>query len=237
MTRMFVLVVVALASLSSMLALPTATHAQTLPTLDTVSDASVTLSQPGNIKVDPLLQPVVDALFEKSPTLRRQWRALGATRTVRVSLISSSFLREATNARARAAISRYASGAVRAVVELPPGVDITELLPHELEHVLEQVEGIDLSALAKKHALGVEQVGRGVYETQRARRAGLMALQEVYGELDSAVSAAVRGLKRAWKALTPDAARAVEAVRKGAPTPSATGTDGAAPPAAAHKRQ
>ena len=111
-------------------------------------------------------------------------------------------------------------------------MDITELLPHELEHVLEQVEGIDLPALAKRRASGVQEVGRGVYETERARGAGLMALREVYGEFDP-VSAAVRGLKRVWRALTPDAASAVEVVRKGAPTRSATGTDVAAPPPAA----
>jgi hypothetical protein len=236
-TRMFVLVVVALATLSPILALPVAAPAQTLPTLDTVFDASVTLPQPANIKVDPLLQPVVDALLEKSPTLRRQWRAIGATRIVRVSLISSSLLRDATNARARTEVSRYESGAIGAVVELPTGVDITELLPHELEHVLEQVEGVDLPALAKRRASGVQQVGRGVYETERARGAGLMALREVHGELDPAMSAAVRGLKRVWKALTPDGASAIEAVRKGAPTRSATGTNGAAPPPAADKRQ
>jgi len=237
-TRMFVLVVVALATLSPILALPVAAPAQTLPTLDTVSDASVTLPQPANIKVDPLLQPVVDALLGKSPTLRRQWRAIGATRIVRVSLISSWLAREATNTRARTAVSRYASGAIRAVIELPTGVDITELLSHELEHVLEQVEGVDLPALAKRRASGVRQVGHGVYETERARGAGVMALQEVYGELDPAVSAAVRGLKRAWKALMPNAASAVEAVRKGtAPTRPAAGPDGAAPPPAVHKRQ
>jgi hypothetical protein len=236
-TRMFVLVVVALARLSPILALPVAAPAQTVPTLATISDGSVTLPQPANIKVDPLLQPVVDALLEKSPTLRRQWRAIGATGIVRVSLISSWPLRDAMNVRAHTAISRYASGAIRAVVELPKGVDITELLPHELEHVLEQVEGVDLPTLANRRTSGVHQVDRGVYETERARGAGLMALQEVYGRLDPSMSAVVRGLKRAWKALTPDAASAVEAVRKGAPARSPTGTDGAAPPPAVHKRQ
>jgi hypothetical protein len=233
-TRKFVLVV-ALATLSPIPAFPIAASAQTLPTLDTVSDASVTLPQPANIKVDPLLQPVVDALLEKSATLRRQWRALGATGVLRVSLISSWLPHEAMNARARTAISRYASGAIRAVVELPKGVDITELLPHELEHVLEQVEGVDLPTLATRRASGVHQVERGVYETERARGAGLMAVQEVYGRLDPSMSAALRGLKRVWRALTPNAAGAVETVRKGAPTPSATGTDGAAPPPSARE--
>jgi hypothetical protein len=223
--RMFVLVVVALATLSPILALPVAAPAQTLPTLDTVSSTSVSLPQRANIKVEPLLQPVIDALLRKSPTLRRQWQAIGAARIVRVSLISSWLGREAGNPRARTAVSRYASGAICAVVELPTGVDITELLSHELEHVLEQVEGVDLPALAKRRASGVWQVGHGVYETERARGAGLMALQEVYGEVDPAVSAAGRVLKRAWKALMPNAS-AAGAVRKGAAVTPTAGADG-----------
>ena len=238
MTRMFVPVVAVLSSLSSVIALPAAVQAQTPPPLATVSaDSSDVVPRPANITIDPMLQPVVDALLAKSPTLRRQWRTIGATPIVRVSIVSSSVLRESTNARARTEVSRYASGAMRAVVELPAVVDITELLPHELEHILEQIEGVNLPALAKTRAAGVTEVARGVYETDRARSAGLTALQEVYGEFDAAMSAAVRALRRAWQALTPDgAASPVEAARKGAPTPSDTGPNGVPAAPDVHKR-
>ena len=239
MTRMLVHVVAVLSTLSSVIALPAAVPAQTPPPLATVSaDSSVVVPQPANIRVDPMLQPVVDALLAKSPTLRRQWRTIAATTIVRVSIVSSSVLRETTNARARTEVSRYAFGAIRAIVELPTVVDITELLPHELEHILEQIEGVNLPALAKTRATGVTEVARGVYETDRARTAGLMALQEVYGALDPAMSAAVRGFKRAWQALTPDAAASpVETARNGAPTPTDKGPNGAPAAPDGHKRQ
>ena len=203
----------------SIVALPGSIHAQSLPELDAPAGASLpALAQPLNIQVDPLLQPLVEKLLRQSPTVRRQWQAIGASRLVRVSLISSPLLRESWTARARTAVSRYPQGAIRAVVELPSAVDITELLPHELEHVLEQVEGLDLPALAKDGGSGVQEVDRGVYETARARNAGFDALREVYGETDRAFSAAVRGVQRALKSLFPEGNVAADA----GPTPGAT---------------
>jgi hypothetical protein len=202
----------------AIVALPGSIQAQSLPEPDAPAAASLpAIDQPVNIQVDPLLQPLVEKLLRQSPTFRRQWQAIGAARIVRVSLISSPLLRESLSTRARTEVSRYAFGAIRAVVELPSAVDITELLPHELEHVLEQIEGLDLPALAQDGDSGVQQVGRGVYETARARSAGFEALREVYGETDRAFSAALRGLQRAFKALLPDGSVAAEA----APAPGA----------------
>ena len=209
---------IARAVLVSIVALPGSVQAQSLPELDAPAGASPpALAQPLNIQVEPLLQPLVEKLLRQSPTVRRQWQAIGASRLVRVSLISSALLRESWTARARTAVSRYPQGAVRAVVELPSAVDLTELLPHELEHVLEQVEGLDLPALAKDGSSGVRELSRGVYETDRARKAGFDAMREVYGETDQAFSAAMRGVKRAVKALLRDGHVAADA----APVPGA----------------
>ena len=189
----------------SIVVVPGSLQAQRLPEPDAPAAAVLpAIAQPLNIQVDPLLQPLVEKLLRQSETFRRQWQTIGAARVVRVSLITSPLLRESSAARARTEVSRYAFGAIRAVVELPSVVDITELLAHELEHVLEQIEGLDLPALAKEGGSGVQQVGRGVYETARARNAGFEALREVYGETDGAFSAAVRGVQRAFKALLPD---------------------------------
>ena len=126
---------------------------------------------PSNIQIDPLLQPIVDALRAKSETFRCQWRRITASRFIRITVVPSNDLREAGSARARTQLTRYAYGAMRAIVELPPAVDVTELLPHEFEHVIEQIEGLDLPALAKRGDRGVLQVQRGVFETERARSA------------------------------------------------------------------
>lgn len=199
----------------SIVALPGSLQAQSMPETESVAAASTGITQPANIHVDPLLQPLVAKLLQRSPTLRRQWQAIGSSRIIRVSLISTPLLRETLSARARTEISRNAAGAIRAVVVLPTVVDITELLPHELEHVLEQIEGLDLPALARRSESGVHEIDRGVYETERARNAGLGALREVYGDTDPAFSAALRRVQRAFKALLPDGKVAAET----APTP------------------
>ena len=191
-------------------ALPGSLQAQSLPEPESFAGSSIAMTQPANIRVDPLLQPLVTKLLERSPTLRRQWEAIGASPIIRVSLTSSPLLRESGAARARTEISRYAAGAIRAVVVLPTVVDITELLPHELEHVLEQIEGLDLPALARQGDAGVHEIGRGVYETERARNAGFGALREVFGDFDPRFSAAMRRVQQAFKALLPDGKVATE---------------------------
>lgn len=188
----------------SIVALPGSLQAQSMPATEPLAGSSAGITESANIHVDPLLQPLVAKLLARSPTLRRQWQAIGSSRLIRVSLLSTPLLRETPSARARTEFSRYALGAIRAVVELPAVADIAELLPHELEHVLEQIEGLDLPALAKRGESGVYEIGRGVYETERARKAGVGALREVYGDTDPALSSALRRVQQAFKALVPD---------------------------------
>jgi hypothetical protein len=223
----------------AVVALPVAARAQKLPEPQPSAAAPLSvMARPLNIQIDPLLAPLVEKLLRQSPTVRRQWEAISANRLVRVSLISSPLLRESTAARARTGVSRYAFGAVRAVVELPSAADITELLAHELEHVLEQAEGLDLPTLAKDGSSGVQQLSRGVYETERARSAGFAAMREVYGETDRAFSTAVRGVQRALKALIPDGRVAADAASQPvAPQRQERRPAPAAVPAGAAKRE
>ena len=79
---------------------------------------------------------------------------------------------------------------IRARIELPSVTDLTELLAIELERVVEQLEGLDLRALARRRGQGVAEVQQGVYETARARAAGLQVYREVYGGTDPALEAA-----------------------------------------------
>jgi hypothetical protein len=106
------------------------------------------------------------------------------------------------SARARTAVSRHAHGSIRATIELPAATDLTELVAHEFEHVIEQLEGIDLRALAQQHADGVIELQNGAFETVRARAAGRQVYLEVYGETDPAVQAAFGGIRRAWRMLS-----------------------------------
>lgn len=133
-------------------------------------------AMPSNIHVAAVLRSAVDRLIVRSETIRRQCASIAAATSVTVIVrpMTTSDLR----CRAKATIRRYAFGALRAVIEIPMPSDYAELLAHELEHVIEQIEGTDLAARAAMSRSGVEQIGNGVYETARARLAGLSAASE-----------------------------------------------------------
>ena len=63
-----------------------------------------------------------------------------------------------------------------AIVEVPVGdpMAVVELLAHEFEHIVEQLDGVDLASWAGRS--GVRRVGGsdrdGAFETERARQIG-----------------------------------------------------------------
>jgi hypothetical protein len=138
---------------------------------------------PSNLAIADDLRTQIEQYSAVSPTLRRQlavigdawWVAVG----VRVSPIQLPGFR-----RAESTISRYDSGFLRAQVVVPPGSDFIELLAHELEHVVEQIEGVDLAALVRERQ--ASQVLGGSFETVRARDAGRAAASEVEEALRAA---------------------------------------------------
>jgi hypothetical protein len=176
---------------------------------------------PSNFHVDEILQPVVSALLGKSETFRRQWDTINASRLIQVRVQSIIGLQDDSRARARGQLSRYAYGSMRATIEIPATADVTELLPHELEHVIEQLEGVDLQGLAQRGEQGVVEVRPGVYETARARAAGLQVVREVYAEFDPAVSAAFNGVKRLLRAFGARPGRGARAPAREAATTTA----------------
>ena len=62
-------------------------------------------------------------------------------------------------------------------IEMRDPARYVEYLAHELEHVLEQIDGTDRVRLARQHVDGVVNVG-GVYETARARSVGRTVARE-----------------------------------------------------------
>jgi hypothetical protein len=90
-------------------------------------------------------------------------------RIVRVAIRISTSL--PSRCRAMSVIRRHGR-ALRADVQLPPGQALAELVGHEFEHLLEQVEGLDLRALSRIRGSGVHEVDREVFESDRAIEAG-----------------------------------------------------------------
>ena len=73
-------------------------------------------------------------------------------------------------------------GQLIASVEINPYGDFTELLAHELEHVIEQLDGIDLAAKATVARSGVRNCADGTFETSRAVRVGALVALEARRE-------------------------------------------------------
>ncbi len=80
--------------------------------------------------------------------------------------------------RARTIFRRYNSGLLLAYVSVGPGGKQTEWIAHEFEHILEQLDGVDLRELARRGREGVWFSGPDVIESDRATRAGRAVLEE-----------------------------------------------------------
>ena len=108
------------------------------------------------------VRAVVEKGMEQSETIRRQCDELAAARAVVV--LEWGVMDSQSHARTGMAIR---DGVVVARIKLPPLGDIVVLMAHELQHVIEQTRGLDLSAEAKRAGSGVWQAFGG-YETQAA---------------------------------------------------------------------
>ena len=155
---------------------------------------------PPTIQIVSTLDLVTQALLQRSDTFRAQCARIAQTPHVRVVVVMTPHLTGAAMRRARTSIRRYSTGAIHALVELPIVGEHAELLAHEFEHVVEQMEGIDL---AERLRAGDEDVAQtdGYYETARAKAAGLAAMNEMYAETDPAITAARRVLGRWLRSL------------------------------------
>jgi hypothetical protein len=122
------------------------------------------------------LRPLVEAMRRRSPTFRQQCQRLVNPRLGSISLRHEPLLQ---GSRALTEVTPV-NGRLSAIVRLGPGDDDVELIAHEIEHVIEQLDGVDLRARAELRGTGVSLCGaaRGSFETVRAIRAGLKVAQE-----------------------------------------------------------
>lgn len=130
---------------------------------------------PANLHVANSYRAWMMDLIARSPTLGRQCEVITSASHVQIYLESSRHLTGCC--RARANFTRDGRS-IHVVIEIPMTADFPELLAHELEHVVEQIEGVNLRAMAGTPRSGVREVGTNVYETSRATRAGRAAAGE-----------------------------------------------------------
>lgn len=127
---------------------------------------------PSNIQAG-LLGEDIETLIQASPTFRAQCERIGTARYLRVVV---ELVQIAGGPRAETTITRYQAGAVRAEVRISFGQDYRELVAHEFEHVIEQLDGVDLRSEADHGRAWL--VDAHVFETRRASEVGRRVRRE-----------------------------------------------------------
>jgi hypothetical protein len=153
-------------------------HASSVMTVygqSSVSDAPVEL--PPNLSFPEMYRETVEAMLQRSPAFRRQCMRLANAPelTVHVRHVMGNEFRFS---RARTKITRLPAARLHAEVEIPAADDFAELMGHELEHIIEQLDGVDLILQASLPGTGVRTCDDGSFETIRARRIGALVAYE-----------------------------------------------------------
>ena len=132
---------------------------------------------PANFSPPADLEATVSQVYEQSATFRAQCDRLAQAPGLRVNMRFDFNM----NSRCRAfTIIRRGRGVLCAEVHLPaPSSQLAELIGHEFEHILEQVEHLDLRALARVRDSGVHEVAAEIFETDRAERTGKAVADEM----------------------------------------------------------
>jgi hypothetical protein len=129
---------------------------------------------PWNIRPG-IFRSEMSRLLGGSETFRQQCRRIAQARYVRLTFDAAREVPD--GGRAQSLIERFDAGAVTARVTLRFSEDFLELIPHEIEHVIEQIDRVRLiQEVANGHAW---RNAGGAFETARATAAGVRARQEL----------------------------------------------------------
>lgn len=141
------------------------------------TDAAVV---PPNILLAPAYQAVVEQMLRDSPTFRRQCARIGRSRELSVSVQGWLSQNHEDQPQATTIFTRGPVGQLDALVRVSTSADPIEMIAHEFEHILEQLDDVDLPVMAARHGSGVHTVaGFGGFETERAISAGRCVATEV----------------------------------------------------------
>jgi hypothetical protein len=137
-------------------------------------------SLPANVTLPRYDLPAVERMLRASPTFRQQCARIGRVSSLRV-IVSRSMGVPMRSDAATATVVRDGAGRVaEARVFISSAANLVELLAHEFEHILEQLDDIDLPTLASRPDSGVSFDPVTLrYETVRAIAAGEHVAAEV----------------------------------------------------------
>jgi hypothetical protein len=127
---------------------------------------------PGNLKAGHF-QAVADGMWRDSATFRQQCLRLGAQPGLIVT-VGADMPRPGASTRAKTTILRKGRKMFAEIILQSPN-DHVELIAHEIEHVIEQLDGVKLQTTACEGSRNPP----GVYESCRAVEAGRRVAREV----------------------------------------------------------
>lgn len=134
---------------------------------------------PANLSAEAPLLDLVAEIGRRSRTFQRQCVLIDRTRGLIVRLREAGPRGDRPYV-ARTVIRRHEFGAITASIELYAPQDPAEIVAHEFEHLIEQIEGVNLRLMSLVAWSGVRVTTDGSYETERAVMAGRQVARE-YG--------------------------------------------------------
>jgi Tol biopolymer transport system component len=132
---------------------------------------------PTNLEADPIFRPFLEKMYRSSATFKRQCRRLAAATSLRVRVLVEDEPRPSRSFSARSVLTRLAGSLAHADVFVKTSPDTIEHIAHELEHILELLDGVNLTAHIDTRL--VWKSGDNIFETQRAIDAGRHVAREV----------------------------------------------------------
>lgn len=139
-----------------------------------------TLTIPQNIAAWPGSRPLLETMLARSPSFRRQCVRIANDRSLTVHLRQVPG-RLQGGVRGISRIWRQSDGRIVAHVTLDPFDNDVEMIAHEFEHIIEQLDEVNLPEKARRRDSGVHAIRRAetTFETSRAVRMGLKVVAEV----------------------------------------------------------
>jgi hypothetical protein len=161
----------------------TARHSSSVTQLHTDDESAVPQFDearlPPNLVVAAPLRQVLESMLRDSPTFRRQCARLSHSSLTTIS-VDQVLIAATAPSRAVTDLSFDRDGRMLAHVQLGQSADPEELIAHEFEHIIEQLDGVDLPSLARRATAGVrltQDVDR--FETERAVAMGRQVTHEI----------------------------------------------------------
>jgi hypothetical protein len=130
-----------------------------------------------NVRISAAYTQLVAEMLSRSPTFRRQYARLA--RAPFLSVVLRSDMPPGRRVQALTHLL-FRDGGTEALVHVTPSARSGELIAHELEHIIEQLDGVNLRAKARLRSSGVRLTAEeDTYETTRAVLAGQRVAREM----------------------------------------------------------